>query len=365
MKFVTQDYYEIMGVGPGATAEEVKRAYRLVKQSFRPDSMAIHSLYSAEETEAISAKIDEAFRLLSDPESARRYGKYHRTGRVGMNIPRDPDAFFDLVHDLDGRSPIEELAEQVGRSRQERIVSLDEHRPEARKAPDTSPLRLTRKAANLEATSAEVVAQAEVFIDSLEEVPGQGVLAAPSEHLAPAASVMPEMIPSPAGPHLGRSRQPDLPLQPQARLDPSTRPLPGSEMRPSQATTLARTPAVAAAPKHSDPARRWHRETVRTRAVGALDVQPLPREELEALEVDCGGINGEYLRQVRRGLEISLQDIADRTKIGIAMLRYMEADEIGRLPARVYLKGYLNQVCRLLRLPTPQMPEKYLAGHGL
>ena len=30
MKFVTQDYYEILSVSPGATNEEVKRAYRLV-----------------------------------------------------------------------------------------------------------------------------------------------------------------------------------------------------------------------------------------------------------------------------------------------------------------------------------------------
>jgi hypothetical protein len=327
--------------------------------------MAIHSLYSAEETEAIAAKIDEAFRILSDTESSRRYSKYHRTGRVGMNVPRDPDAFFDMVHDLDGRSPIEELAAQVGKSRHERIVALDEHRPEARKPVQTSPLRLSRKSADLEASSIEVVAQAEVFIDSLEEVPLEAVMAAPSEHMAPAASAMPSMIPSPAGPHLGRSRQADLPLQPQGRLDPTVRDLPGSEVRPCQATTLARTPAVSAAPKRVEPSRSWQRETVSTRAVGALDVEPLPREELEALEMDCGGVNGEYLRQIRRGLQISLQDIADRTKIGIAMLRYIEADEIDRLPARVYLKGYLNQVCRLLRLPTPQVPEKYLAGHGL
>jgi hypothetical protein len=171
------------------------------------------------------------------------------------------------------------------------------------------------------------------------------------------------MIPTPAGPHLG-SRMTES-TSPHARLDATTRHLPGADVR-TAATTLASTPAVQAAPAQAEPGtRRWHRETVRTRAIGALDVKPLPREELEALEVDCGGVNGEFLRQVRRGLEISLQDIADRTKIGIAMLRYIEADEIDRLPARVYLKGYLNQVCRLLRLPTPQVPEKYLAGHGL
>ena len=65
MKFVTQDYYQILNVSPEASGEEVKRAYRTVRQSFRPDSMAVHSLYSQEETETISAKIDEAFQILS------------------------------------------------------------------------------------------------------------------------------------------------------------------------------------------------------------------------------------------------------------------------------------------------------------
>ena len=168
MKFVTQDYYEILSVSPGASNEEVKRAYRLVRQSFRPDSMAIHSLYSEEETEAISAKIDEAFRILSDPELARRYAKYQRTGRPGHKIPRDPDVFFDLVHDLEGPSPIEQLARQVGRLSEERRrddrvieepVSLGSHRsvpPEPRfnrspisqdLPPSTSSLREVRPVA--------------------------------------------------------------------------------------------------------------------------------------------------------------------------------------------------------------------------
>ena len=87
MKFVTQDYYQILNVSPEANGEEVKRAYRTVRQSFRPDSMAVHSLYSPEETGAISAKIDEAFQILSQPEQAANYRRYRNNGRSGMEIP--------------------------------------------------------------------------------------------------------------------------------------------------------------------------------------------------------------------------------------------------------------------------------------
>jgi len=382
MKFVTQDYYEILNVAPGASSEEVKRAYRMVRKSFRPDSMAIHSLYSEEETEAISAKIDEAFRLLSDPESARRYGKYNRSGRAGMSIPRDPDQFFDLVHDLDGSSAIEELAQQVAASRDVRLSAVQPRRPaftfEEEPEDDSDgdsvdvtapgiqlPLILTRRPGERGLGSTEAVAQAEVFIDSLEEVPvpGAAVASVPSATRAPTPG-SPAVIRTPAGPQLGR-RTMDVPV-PQvaapvrARVDPTARVLPGATVSPD-ATTLAAAPAVSAEQER----RTWIRDTVSTRAVGPIEVSPLPREEIEALEMDCGGVSGEFLQQVRREMNISLQDIATRTKIGIGMLRHIEADELDRLPARVYLKGYLNQICRMLRLPTPQIPEKYLRRHGI
>ncbi len=358
MKFVKQDYYEILNVAPGASNEEVKRAYRMVRKSFRPDSMAIHSLYSEEETEAISAKIDEAFRILSDAESARRYAKYHRTGSIGMSIPRDPDLFFDFVHDLDGTSPIEELANQVAAARANDVEPLHSAEPsidleiedEDEDEDDTTaddadvtapgtqlPLVLTQKA----------VAEAEVFIDSLEEVP----------ETAPA----PAMIRTPAGPQLG-------PVRARATTgDHTTRALPGSAVArspasPADATTVSTSPVAVARQAER---RNWIRETVRTRAVGPMEIEPLPREELEALEMDCGGVSGEFLQQVRRGMNVSLQDIASRTKIGIGMLRAIEADDLDRLPAKVYLKGYLTQICRMLRLPTPQIPERYLRRHGL
>jgi len=147
--------------------------------------------------------------------------------------------------------------------------------------------------------------------------------------------------------------------------DATTRALPGADLpNVGAATTLATTPAVGVA-RNAEPGRRWIRDTISTRAVGPLVIEALPTAELEALEMDCGGVTGEFLQQVRRGMEISLQDIADRTKIGISALRYIEADNIDRLPARVYLKGYLNQICRLLHLPTPQIPERYLERHGL
>jgi flagellar biosynthesis protein FlhG len=132
-------------------------------------------------------------------------------------------------------------------------------------------------------------------------------------------------------------------------------------VRASGGTALAADPVATRKAER----RAWIRDTISTRAVGPIEVEPLPREELDALEMDCGGVGGEFLQQVRRTLNINLTDISARTKIGVGMLRAIEADELDRLPARVYLKGYLTQICRMLRLPTPQFPEKYLQRHGI
>ena len=385
MKFVTQDYYEILNVAPAASNEDVKRAYRLVRQSFRPDSMAIHSLYSAEETEAIAAKIDEAFRILASPESARRYDKYHRTAAVGRHVPRDPDQFFNAVHALDEPSPIELLAHRLGRKRAEQ-----EEAPPVQVAEALSP-SITLDPAELDVPvpaalpqeSAEAVASVEIMLESLEEVPcvepwapesapqvATQVAAridAPEPAPLPFSTGMPSMM-SAAGPKLSsvRGRGLDAP-QLQSRVDPTARELPGAQLpNPQQAPTLARIQPVATAAAYQEAReRRWHRETVRTRAVGNLEVPSLSPDILEAFEMDCGGVNGEYLRQVRRELDVSLQDIATRTKIGLSMLRYIEDDRIDDLPARVYLKGYLSQMCRLMKLPVPETPDRYLSGHDL
>ena len=476
MKFVTQDYYEILSVSPGATNEEVKRAYRLVRQSFRPDSMAIHSLYSEEETEAISAKIDEAFRILSDPELARRYAKYNRTARPGTRIPRDPDVFFDLVHDLDGPSPIEQLARHVGRLsdvRREGDRVIEEpvavtrslppeprfHRtPDADMSPSTGSLREVRPVApapqpaiapeplvaqvptpvqplfveppparpdvvqpDLVAALAPTIAPEPSYpsfesFESLEELPDEAV-AEPGEQtwsaiviaedaptpvqsrpvLAPPPAPRPMSAPAPApiaAPRpvsMPRPIQPpqrravEVPVRPAAavrsepsayaetahsvppvspRVDPTSLALPGAQVGgPEQQTTLATVAAVAHQPAMSN--RRWARDTIRKRAMGPLDVQPLGRDVLEALEMDCGGMNGAFLKTARRELEVSVKDISERTRISVMMLRSIEADAVDDLPAKVYLKGYLTQIARLLRLPVTPTVEGYFKANGI
>ena len=131
-----------------------------------------------------------------------------------------------------------------------------------------------------------------------------------------------------------------------------------------EAATTTTRETSSPAPKEV-PKRELLTDTLRTRAVGPLAVEALPSEELEALEMDCGGINGLFLQQVRRQLGVSREDISRRTKIGMAMLGALEEEDRSQYQARVYMKGYLNQICRLLKLPVPEVPERFVQQLGI
>ena len=70
--------------------------------------------------------------------------------------------------------------------------------------------------------------------------------------------------------------------------------------------------------------------------------------------------SGDLLRKVRESRGIDLQEIAARTKIGLARLRAIEAEQWDALPAPVYLRGFLVEYAKCLRLDAAQVARTYL-----
>lgn len=75
MEGETQSYYALLEIDPGATEDEVRRAYKRLVKLFDPEGPVVYGLYPAEELEALARCLREAYETLVDPERRRRYDR--------------------------------------------------------------------------------------------------------------------------------------------------------------------------------------------------------------------------------------------------------------------------------------------------
>jgi ribosome-binding protein aMBF1 (putative translation factor) len=71
--------------------------------------------------------------------------------------------------------------------------------------------------------------------------------------------------------------------------------------------------------------------------------------------------NGELLRRVRESRSMSLQQLAERTRISSKHLENIEADRYSALPVTVYLRGILMNIARELNLDPLRVSRSYLS----
>ncbi len=67
----------------------------------------------------------------------------------------------------------------------------------------------------------------------------------------------------------------------------------------------------------------------------------------------------QILRQTRERLGISLEDVAQRTYIKLPYLIALEEGDVSKLPAQVYIHGYIRQYAKLLDLPGSDLVLQY------
>ena len=68
-----ETHYDILGLDPRASREQVDKAYRFCLEMYGENAMATYSLLDGEEVEAARARIREAYEVLSDPVRRRDY----------------------------------------------------------------------------------------------------------------------------------------------------------------------------------------------------------------------------------------------------------------------------------------------------
>jgi len=84
-----RDYYEILGVGRGATEKEIKTAYRKLARKWHPD---LHTSKDKEGAEEKIKQINEAYEVLSDKEKRAKYDQLGQNWREGQDFRPPPGA---------------------------------------------------------------------------------------------------------------------------------------------------------------------------------------------------------------------------------------------------------------------------------
>jgi len=87
-----------------------------------------------------------------------------------------------------------------------------------------------------------------------------------------------------------------------------------------------------------------------------------PGEDCTDLALPEGGeiTPGRQIKTARQRMGLTLEDIAERTKIAIFTLRCLEDEHYGDLPPTVYVRGFLQQVCALLRFDDQATQDEFL-----
>ncbi len=84
------------------------------------------------------------------------------------------------------------------------------------------------------------------------------------------------------------------------------------------------------------------------------------REELSRELTPESIFTGALLRKVRESQGIELRDIAQRTKVSVSYLAAIEDEQFANLPAFVYLRGFITELAKYLKLDALQVSRTYL-----
>lgn len=93
------------------------------------------------------------------------------------------------------------------------------------------------------------------------------------------------------------------------------------------------------------------------RSTRELDDEPLPAAPEITPDSD---FTGALLRAVRQSRGIRIEEISQKTKIGSNYLLAIENDDYAALPAAVYVRGFVSELAKLLKLDATQVSRTYV-----
>ena len=77
---------------------------------------------------------------------------------------------------------------------------------------------------------------------------------------------------------------------------------------------------------------------------------------------NCSHFNGDFLKKIREYKDVTIERMAEMTKISKTYIRNIEGEEFSKLPADVYTRGFVYQYAKCLKL-NPEIVATSYIGH--
>ena len=316
---MAQGFYEILGVEQGATGDAIHAAYHdQLAQLVRRLRAARKQGADVTILEGQERALKEAMSVLTDPVRRQRYDAYRRANVAGM--PGDAESMWGMAKD----ALVDPLA----------IASLD----------------VLRQTTELNIGNPFTVApQPRKWAERPSGPPPVPPAAAP-------AAIPPPPMPSAPAPVDVAAEVTDQVHQAPA-VDSANR-LPTQTSEPRVAEPKGGEPRVAE-PRVAEPRVAPPREaTPPATAPTPTAMAPVP-DDVNSI-AGTYGFDGRFLRAVRELRKRTIEDVAEETRISLRYLHALESNDFGSLPAETFVRGYVKELTRALKIEHAEAVEGYL-----
>ncbi len=380
--FEQQSYYELLEIQASATEEQILDAYARAMETYAPDSIAVYTLADPGQLETLRQRLTLAMETLSEMDKRLEYDR-----SIGVKRSEEELALLraESLKRAAGADPEPKPTSGGGEApvavAPEPVPVVEAKPPEIETKPvvEEEPIEAVEVVAEVEPEVAQTRAA-----EPPPVAPAQPAVAVP---IAPARTPLP-------GTHRPAAHSRSIPLvsRPGSPVPP---PLPArsalrapvhaaaeAAARQRLAAEAAATAAAAPPPSESEKGKPPSRPStgqqlgeapvlaqaaaIATAESALAQVAVKARESRTRLKtvVDVPSdaeFNGELLRRIREGRSLSLQMLADRTRISSRHVEAIEADRYASLPAAVYLRGMLMSIARELGLDPLRVSRSYMA----
>jgi curved DNA-binding protein CbpA len=79
-----KNYYDVLEIAANAAPQEIESAYVRVKNAYSGDSVALYSLMTKDECDAVLGQIEEAYSIIGFPEKRREYDRLRGFNQSGF-----------------------------------------------------------------------------------------------------------------------------------------------------------------------------------------------------------------------------------------------------------------------------------------